>query len=164
MALSLSSSQLLIGTKAGDIHIHALPSHQHLRTISAHAQTGAISHISTMLCPPDLVGRPFRADEWAVMEIRNLERMRVGRAAKDAQEVVVVLPGASGNFAAVDALRGHGAELQVQLGGRGRVERQEEEDTAALQAEVKRLRAALGRAVKLNEKMWNGVVDLKLGS
>lgn len=157
MTLSSSASQLVVGTRAGDIHIHSLPSHQHLRTLTVHA--GPISHVSTMSMPPDLVGRPFRNDEWAVMDIKNLERMRAGRSARDAQEVSILLRPAG--FERVDALR-----KAPSAGGIVSTPRDKEEvaDTAALHEEIKRLKTALGKAVKLNEKMWNGVVDLKLGS
>lgn len=37
-------------------------------------------------------------------------------------------------------------------------------EVAALQDEIRRLKGALDKAVKINEKMWSGVVDLKLSS
>jgi pre-rRNA-processing protein IPI3 len=96
------------------------------------------------------------------MDIRNLERMRVGRSAKDVQEVSVVLNVSPSDLQAIDSLR---EQITAALApGARRDGSDEQEDSAALQQEVKRLRAALGRAVKLNEKMWGGVVDLKLGS
>jgi pre-rRNA-processing protein IPI3 len=100
------------------------------------------------------------------MEIRNLERMRVGRAAKDAQEVSVLLRSGPADHARVDRLRGSGSRTAPTETFRATAPSRTdaEVDSAALQHEVKRLRTALDRAVKLNEKMWNGVVDLKMGS
>lgn len=37
-------------------------------------------------------------------------------------------------------------------------------DVAALQDEIRRLKGALDKAVKINERMWSGVVDLKMAS
>ena len=54
MALSLSTTHLLLGTHSGEIHVYSLPAHQHLRTLSSHQSP--ITHISTLLRPPDLVG------------------------------------------------------------------------------------------------------------
>lgn len=158
LSLSLSATHLLVGTSSGDIHLHSLPSHQHIRTISTHR--GAISHLSTLPSPPDLVGKPVRADDWAVMDVRNLERMRTSRGAKDAQEVGVLLrptsrtdllntlrASPSRNSSGGVARPGHSAQTA---------------DVAALQDEIRRLKGALDKAVKINEKMWSGVVDVKL--
>lgn len=40
----------------------------------------------------------------------------------------------------------------------------EQADGAALQQEVKRLKQSLAKAAKLNDKMWSGVLDLKMGA
>ena len=55
MFMSLSSSLLLVGTATGLIHSYDITSHQLLRTISTH-KGFSITHLSTMLKPPDLVG------------------------------------------------------------------------------------------------------------
>ncbi|RSH95363.1 Pre-rRNA-processing protein ipi3 [Saitozyma podzolica] len=156
LALSLSTSHLLIGTRAGEIHIHSLPSHQHLRTIASHS--GPITHLSALLRPSDLIGGPFKSDAWPVMEVKPLERMRVGKAARDVQEVTMLLrPRVSP--VALDSLRSRqAAPLSVVSAART--------DTgdrlAELEAENRRLRAGLDKALQINEKMWSGIVDMKL--
>ena len=55
MVMSLSSSLLLVVTATGLIHSYDITSHQLLRTISTH-KGFSITHLSTMLKPPDLVG------------------------------------------------------------------------------------------------------------
>lgn len=158
LSLSLSATHLMVGTTAGDIHVHSLPSHQHIRTISTHR--GAISHLSTLPSPPDLVGKPVRADDWAVMDVRNLERMRSSRGAKDAQEVGVLLRPSS-RTDVLNTLRGVPSRARG-TGPARPAPVTEGADVAVLQDEVRRLKSALDKAVKINEKMWSGVVDLKL--
>lgn len=153
LALSFSASQLLIGTSQGDIHIHALPSHQQVRSIPAHA--GPISFLGTMSAPPDLVGRASRADNWPVMEIKNLERMRVAKSARESQEVsVLVKPDARERLSVFREARPDQVRVTVEDAA---------EDTTALREEIRRLQSALDKAARINEKMWNGVVDLKMG-
>ncbi|KAL7280794.1 hypothetical protein ACG7TL_005738 [Trametes sanguinea] len=55
MAISLTGAMLLAGTTSGLIHVYDIASHQQLRTLSSHKGM-AITHLSTMLRPPDLVG------------------------------------------------------------------------------------------------------------
>lgn len=156
MALSLSSSHLLVGTQSGEIHVYSLPSHQLLRTISSHASP--VTHLSTMLRPPDLVGSRTKLDSWPIMEVKPLERTRGGRIAREVQEVSVVLvPTASTHR--FEQLR----PPRTQLVPAGGVEHDDQADRVQeLEAENKRLRANLDRAVRINEKMWSGVVELKL--
>ncbi|WOO83475.1 Pre-rRNA-processing protein IPI3 [Vanrija pseudolonga] len=157
LALSHGESQLLVGTRSGEIHIHSLPSHQQLRTITAHS--GPITHLSTLVRPADLSNSASRNDPWPIMEIRNLERTRVNVSSKHAQTVGISLRPSIGS-SRLDRLRR--ASPQAQLVSAQHVTNQGEDNSAALSQEVRELRAALDRAVKLNEKMWNGVVDLKL--
>lgn len=110
-----------------------------------------------MMSPPDLVGKPFRNDEWAIMDIRNLERMRASRTAQDSQEVNILLrPSRIG-----DRLLARRAPPSVRAAAS---DNSGSEDTAALHDEIKRLKSSLETAVKTNEKMWNGIVDLKMSS
>ncbi|TXT08745.1 hypothetical protein VHUM_02873 [Vanrija humicola] len=157
LALSHGESQLLVGTRNGDIHIHSLPSHQQLRTITAHS--GPITHLSTLIKPADLSNSATRNDPWPVMEIRNLDRTRTSASTKHAQTVGISLR-PSINSGRLDKLRRATPQIHIASG------RQEmsngEDNSAALSQEVRELRSALDRAVKLNEKMWNGVVDLHL--
>lgn len=158
LSLSLTASFLLVGTASGDISIHSLPSHQHVRTLSSHG--GAITHLSTLTYPPDLVGKPFRAEDWAIMDIKNLERMRASRTAQDSQEVSIILRPSKVS----DRLLSLRGGVVASSPSARPVENGTQDDTAALHNEIKRLRTALDKAVKTNEKMWNGIVDLKMGS
>ncbi|EKD03950.1 ribosomal large subunit assembly and maintenance-related protein [Trichosporon asahii var. asahii CBS 8904] len=159
LALSFSASQLLIGTSAGDIHVHALPSHQQVRSIPAHA--GPVSYLSTVSSPPDLVGRAGGAGDWPIMEIKNLERMRVTKSARESQEVsILAQPEARERLSLLRGAAGlERASAMATVG-----ESVREDDTAALREEIRRLQGALDKAARINEKMWNGVVDLKLGA
>ncbi|KAL7421225.1 Pre-rRNA-processing protein ipi3 [Cryptotrichosporon argae] len=151
LALSLSATHLLTGTSAGDIHVHALPSHQRLHVVAAHP--GPVAHLSTLPRPPTLVGGGGGgggggAADWVATDVRPLERAR--RSGTD-----VWAPLGTQD---VDALRPTrrvraGAEL---------VPRDTHDDRAALEAENRKLRAALERAVRVNERMWAGVVELKM--
>lgn len=55
MAISLTSTYLLVGTSSGAIHLYDLPSHQLVRTISTH-KGFSITYLTSFLKPPDLVG------------------------------------------------------------------------------------------------------------
>lgn len=113
LTLSLTSSFLLTGTSTGQIHIHDIPSHQLLRTISSH-KGFSITYLNTMLKPPDLIGHASLSlgagsagvgvgggatsagsggvgGEIGVKPIMPFQRMKEPRA-RDAHEVVMVLP------------------------------------------------------------------------
>lgn len=113
LGLSLSASHLLIGSAIGQVHVHALPSLQHLRTLSPAAHKGCpVTHISTMLRPADLHGHVVlgggaagegaggaqmsggasaTADAWPIRPVGMLERMRVGRKERERHEVLGLL-------------------------------------------------------------------------
>jgi len=55
MAISLTSTFLLVGTSGGMIHLYDLPSHQLLRTISAH-KGFSITYLTSLFKPLDLIG------------------------------------------------------------------------------------------------------------
>lgn len=160
MTLSLSTTHLLIGTHRGEIHIHALPSHQHLRTISSHSSP--ITHISTLLRPQDMLGSQTSTskNEWPIMEIKALERMRAGRVAREVQECTIVLGRKSDQ-----RVRALLPADTTRLGtvSHSSTDRESSSDRVAeLEAENKRLKNNLDKAVKLNEKMWSGIVDMRL--
>jgi hypothetical protein len=91
------------------------------------------------------------------MEIRTLERMKVGRAARDLHEpVMLIRPNMT--LQRLDDLRPPKARSLAPV----TKDNGEGDKVAALEAENKRLRMHLDKAVKLNEQMWNGVVDLHL--
>lgn len=156
LALSATASHLLIGTSAADIHVYALPSHQHIRTLSSHA--GAISHLSTMLRPPDLVGTP-QSSVWPLMEIRPFERTKAGARIKEAHDVGIVLQ-ANAHTALLDELRLPGRRRLANLGTSAPTG--EADRLAELEAENQKLRLSLERALKINDQMWNGLVDRKI--
>lgn len=100
LALSLSTSHLLIGTNVGQIHLHALPSLQHLRTLSpSQHKSCPITHLSTLLRPADLHGTvqlgaavgSGAEDKLPIRSVGVLERMRVGRRERDRHEVTVLV-------------------------------------------------------------------------
>ncbi len=206
LALSLSSTHLIIGTSAGEIHMHALPSHQLLRTLPTHAGLGAVTHLSTLLRPADFVGSSglasgssavgvgvgatatststsaavasggggsgVVADNWPIMEIKPFERIRASEHVRQDCQVSLALGGVR-EVGLVDALRPAVVSGDVELGsgagvpgGAGGAGGAGETDTAsriaALESETKRLRASLERAVKVNDSMWRGVVQMKL--
>ena len=176
IALSLSSTHLLIGTQAGEIHVHALPSHQLIRTIAAHS--GSISHLSTTVRPADFIGTPgvrtaaagnTTTEGWPIMEIRPFERQKASRQTRDAREVVLLsgLKSRSGASGDVEDLLASLAPATPARRGMEVAAASTGVDTASqmadLEAENKRLKASLEKAIKDNEKMWKGVVQMKLG-
>lgn len=92
------------------------------------------------------------------MEIKPLERMRAGRVAREVQECTLVL-GQNGS-SRLDALRPPTRALFA-APSVGAVETGSDK-VAELEAENKKLKASLERAVKINEKMWKGIVDERL--
>ncbi|KAL0247606.1 hypothetical protein I308_103682 [Cryptococcus tetragattii IND107] len=170
LALSLSSTHLLVGTSAGNIQIHSLPSHQHLRTLSPHA--GPVTHLSTLLRPADLVGGVgAKSDEIPIMEIKPLERLK-SRAPREYHEPTILLrpPSSTSSIASLlTDLKPRRASPAAKLGGGGGhlaidSSAGAEDQMAQLLAENKRLKAAFDRAEKINEKLWNKVMDVKLGT
>jgi pre-rRNA-processing protein IPI3 len=92
------------------------------------------------------------------MEIKALERMRAGRVPREVQECTLVL-GQKGS-SRLESLRPISRNIaSPQISGVGE---SNSERLAELEAENKKLKANLERAVKINEKMWNGIVDIKL--
>lgn len=171
LALSLSSTHLLVGTSAGTIQIHSLPSHQHLRTLSPHA--GPVTHLSTLLRPADLVGSVgAKSEEIPIMAIRPLDRLKL-RSPQESHEPTVLLRPSTSTSTSYPAsllsdlrlpprapLTKLGGRQQAVVGDAGTTGEQMER----LLAENKRLKAAFDRAEKMNEKLWDKVMDVKLGT
>ena len=98
--MSLASSMLLAGTTTGLIHIYDVASHQLLRTLSTHKGT-SITHLETMLRPPDLVGHVSLTlsgggiseskENIVVRPVATFQRIRDAKA-RDAHDVSLVLP------------------------------------------------------------------------
>jgi pre-rRNA-processing protein IPI3 len=120
-----------VGTRSGEIHIHSLPSHQQLRTITAHS--GPITHLSTLVRPADLSSSATRNDPWPIMEIRNLERTRTNASSKHAQTVGISLR-PSMRSSRLDRLRR--GSPQVQLVSAQHATSHGEDNSAALSQEV----------------------------
>lgn len=178
IALSLSSTHLLVGTQSGEIHVHALPSHQLIRTIAAH--NGSITHLSTLPRPADFIGtsgvRTMSAsksasESWPIVEIRPFERQKASRQTREAREVVMLAGPKRGDVddllsslgSPIIAASAAGLGLTSSVGavvGSGNVDTASQ--IADLESENKRLKASLEKAIKDNEKMWNGVVQMKL--
>ena len=53
--MSLTGTNLLVGTETGIVNIYDVPSHQLLRTISSHKGM-SITYLKTMIKPVDLIG------------------------------------------------------------------------------------------------------------
>ncbi|WVO15267.1 hypothetical protein L204_102923 [Cryptococcus depauperatus] len=156
LALSISSSHLLIGTSAGTIQIHSLPSHQHLRTLSPHA--GPVTYLATMLRPCDLVGSTSREDT-PIMEIKNLERIR-SRSVREAHNPSILLRTPASHLTSL--LENLRPPESLHTVGPVPILNDQNEEIERLKEENKRLRATVQRANKINEKMWTGVLDMKL--
>src|SRR5882757_1049045 len=98
--MSLTGSLLLVGTATGLIHLYDIASHQLLRTISTHKGM-SISHLATMLKPPDLIGHISLSlnlggfsDTKDVIPVRPVvpfHRMKDAKA-RDGHEVMMMLP------------------------------------------------------------------------
>ncbi|TFY63009.1 hypothetical protein EVJ58_g3496 [Rhodofomes roseus] len=134
MSISLTSSLLLVGTATGHIHTYDIASHQLLRTLSTHKGM-VITHLMTLLRPPDLVGHVSltlaagtETKEVPVRPIAPFQRMRDAKA-RDLHEAKRPPAGAA-------------AQARV----------------LELEAEVARLREQLGKAKGMNDTMWETVV------
>lgn len=173
LALSLSSTHLLVGTSAGTIQIHSLPSHQHLRTLSPHA--GPVTHLSTLLRPADLVGSVgAKSEEIPIMAIKPLDRLKL-RSPQESHEPTVLLRPSTSTSTSTSYPASLLSDLRLpprapltKLGGRQQAVVGNAETTGEqmeqLLAENKRLKAAFDRAEKINEKLWDKVMDVKLGT
>lgn len=89
---------LLAGTSTGLIHVYDIASHQLLRTLSAHKGM-QITHLTTMLRPPDLVGHVSLSltaggdakEGISVRPVVPFQRIRDAKA-REAHEVSLILP------------------------------------------------------------------------
>ena len=100
ICISLTTSLLLVGTSMGAIHIYDIPSHQLLRTISSHKDKGlGITHLATLLKPPDLIGHVSLnlgsansgVDAMPVKSVLPFQRMRDTKN-RESREVAMLLP------------------------------------------------------------------------
>ncbi|KAJ7113691.1 WD40 repeat-like protein [Mycena crocata] len=176
MAISLTSTLLLAGTSTGIIHIYDIPSHQLLRSISTH-KGYSITHVETMLKPPDLIGHVSLsmhaghstiADTIPVKHVAPFQRMRDAKS-REAHDVTMMLPVQDnvyedeGSIYTPEALlRDHDFFVQPAApAGQDAVSLQSKVNE--LEAEVARLREHLGKAKGLNDVMWETVVQKVVG-
>ena len=97
----MTSSHLLVGTHSGLIQVYDIASHQLLRSISTH-KGFSITHLTTMLKPPDLVGHVSLSlggggdskEPVSVRHITPFQRMRDPKT-REAHEVGIMLAGSS---------------------------------------------------------------------
>ncbi|KAF8075050.1 WD40-repeat-containing domain protein [Lyophyllum atratum] len=176
ISISLTSSHLLVGTETGLIHVYDIPSHQLLRTISTHKGL-AITHLATMLKPPDLIGHinlnlavGSTADTKDVIPVKPVspfQRMRDPKM-REAHEVAILLPAQrivhdddAATYEADELLRDHAFFVQpskvLTTPGTDNLSLRAKVDD--LEAEVARLREQLGKAKTVNDVMWDTVVQ-----
>lgn len=169
MAISLTSSLLLVGTATGHIHTYDIASHQLLRTLSSHKGM-VITHLMTLIRPPDLVGHVSltlaagaETKEVPVRPVTPFQRMRDAKA-RELHEVVMMLPPQSATKAEVffsdsreELLRDHALFVQTDVGA-GQQPASAQARVSELEAEVAKLREQLGKAKGMNDTMWETVV------
>jgi pre-rRNA-processing protein IPI3 len=105
MAISLTSTLLVVGTTSGHIHCYDIASHQLLRTITPnHTQPMSVTTVATILRPPDLVGHvSLNTNEREMVPVRpvlQLQRMRDTKARK-AHEVMILPPPSQSSLVSV---------------------------------------------------------------
>ncbi|RXW12812.1 hypothetical protein EST38_g13043 [Candolleomyces aberdarensis] len=178
VTISLSSTWLLVGTVDGQIHIYDIPSHQLLRSISTH-KGFSISHIQTMMKPPDLSGHVstnFKVgasadlkDTIPVKPVVPFQRTRDVKA-REAHEVLVLLknktappPDFCGFYESEDFSKEHAFFVQPVSANNSS---SSATNTASLQSrvqdleyEVEQLRVQLSKAKGVNDAMWDTVVQ-----
>ncbi|KAK7445391.1 Pre-rRNA-processing protein ipi3 [Stygiomarasmius scandens] len=178
IAISFTSSLLLVGTVSGLIHIYDIPTHQLIRTISTH-KGFSISHLSTMLKPIDLVGHVnLRMNVGAASDAREsipvkpvvpFQRMRDAKT-RDLHEVSLLLPtqnevNEEPEWYSKDSfLRDHAYFCQpLSSTERGNDTSTLQMRISDLEAEVGQLREQLGQAKGINNAMWETVVQKVVG-
>ncbi|GLB41732.1 putative WD40 repeat-like protein [Lyophyllum shimeji] len=180
MSISLTSSHLLVGTESGLIHVYDLPSHQLLRTISTHKGL-TITHLATVLKPLDLIGHidlnlavGSAADAKDIIPVKPVapfQRMRDPKT-REAHEVSILLPAQRPTHAdeatayeTDELLRDHAFFVQPSristAPGTDNLSLRSKVDD--LETEVARLREQLGKAKKVNDVMWDAVVQRAVG-
>jgi pre-rRNA-processing protein IPI3 len=101
-------------------------------------------------------------DGWPVMEVRPLERMRVGQRQRLDQEIGVLL-GGKVDEEVLDGFDILESDLPASVGTAHVPEVKDGDDDSTrlleLEAEVTRLRSQLDRAKQINDRIWSGVVD-----
>ncbi|KAH7911431.1 WD40 repeat-like protein [Hygrophoropsis aurantiaca] len=176
LALSFTTSLLLVGTSTGLIHIHDVASHQHLRTISTH-KGAPITMLATLLKPPDLFGHISltlapsvslnTADLMPVRPVVPFQRVRDTKA-RELHEVTALLPSQNHancdrystafTYPPCDLVRDSAYFVEPSI--QGDVDQLPNTALVAeLQLEIQELREQLGKAKGVNDLMWETVVQ-----
>ncbi|PIL25003.1 hypothetical protein GSI_12891 [Ganoderma sinense ZZ0214-1] len=179
LAISLTSSMLLAGTTTGLVHVYDIASHQLLRTLSSHKGT-QITHLATMLRPPDLVGHVSFSltvggggggggggetkEGILVRPIAPFQRIRDGKA-REAHEVPVLLPQIETSttsffgYSREELIKDHTYFVKPSGAGPEANGMSLQTQVTELENEVARLREQLGKAKGINDAMWETVVQ-----
>ncbi|KAG6891259.1 hypothetical protein C0995_008511 [Termitomyces sp. Mi166 len=178
LCISLTSSHLLVGTETGLIHIYDIPSHQLLRTITAH-KGFVITHLATMLKPLDLIGHvnlnlsvgsgADAKDISPVKHVSPFQRMRDSKT-REAHDVVLLLPPQkmvleddwsydTDEFLQDHAFFAQPSGITTTPGTDNLTLKSKVED---LEVEVAQLREQLGKAKSVNNLMWDTIVQKAL--
>ncbi|KAG1876566.1 WD40-repeat-containing domain protein [Suillus subalutaceus] len=172
LTISLTSSLLLVGTSTGLIHIYDIASHQLLRTISTYKGM-SISHLATMLKPPDLVGHislslglGSSADAKDIIPMRPVvpfHRIKDSKL-REAHEVTMMLPvqdetpggiPSAYDYPEADFQRDYAFFVQPNAISTSEASSAR---VASLEAEVENLREQLWKAKGINDVMWETAV------
>ncbi|KAF7971945.1 hypothetical protein HWV62_19401 [Athelia sp. TMB] len=176
ICISLTASNLLVGTSAGIIQVYDIPSHQLLRSISSYKDKGlSINHLATLLKPPDLIGHislslgsASGVETMPVKPILPFQRMKDAKS-RDAHEVSLMLPiqskTPSGHFdlsydpMSSEFLRDHAFFVQAPSTTAAGNAQSLQARVTSLESEVVHLREQLGKAKGVNDVMWETVVQ-----
>ncbi|KAI0923858.1 hypothetical protein AcV5_009285 [Taiwanofungus camphoratus] len=174
LAISLTSSLLLVGTATGLIHTYDIASQQLLRTFATH-KGFTITHLATLLRPPDLVGHLSLSlapgagvdakDAMPMRTVAPFQRMRDAKA-REAHEVSMMLPAPSSSktnaffsYPREELIRDHAFFISSNSGvNTGTSGVPLHSRVVELEEEVTRLREQLGKAKGVNDAMWEAVV------
>jgi len=156
--------------------MYDIPSHQVLRSISTH-KGFSITHLATMLKPPDLIGHVSLsihaghssiADTIPIRHVAPFQRMRDAKS-REAHDITMILPVQDNVYEDEESiyttealLRDHDFFVQPAASG--------SQDAVSLQSkvneletEVGRLREQLSKAKGLNDVIWETVVQKVVG-
>ncbi|EKM81805.1 hypothetical protein AGABI1DRAFT_118875 [Agaricus bisporus var. burnettii JB137-S8] len=180
MAISMTSTYLIVGTSTGVIHFYDFPSHQLVRTISTH-KGFSITHLTSFLKPLDLIGHisldlnvgsiSDARDALPAKPVQPFQRMKDSKS-REAHEVTMFLqpnPTLPQNnpaeFNYEEFLRDHASFVRPFSDQNGSMGSSAFESSAAndkiseLEAQVAQLKEQLGKAKGINDAMWDSVVQ-----
>ncbi|RDX54287.1 WD40 repeat-like protein [Lentinus brumalis] len=173
MAISLTSSMLLAGTATGLIHVYDIASHQLLRTLSSHKGM-SITHLSTMLRPPDLIGHISLTlsaggtndakENIPVRHVAPFQRIRDAKA-REAHEVSLILPQVETttssfvSYSREEMIRDHAFFVKPTGASSEASGVSLQSRVTELESELAGLKEQLGKAKGINDVMWETVVQ-----